>query len=189
MTRRDDLMRLLDKTIYGRRHLLAAVACLSTAATLSACQEGQRAASVVTPTAAQVAKYYDYSGDLSVDMNGNVAEVTVSVDQDEYRMGGRVWAMAAPYIFLFSSATENALRDYGGLGGVRVRIRYSDGAIVSQALLDRNELNEATWPRALHIAGLARTQGTDSPGYMRDLVRWGEDHTDFEYNPDYIKLP
>lgn len=141
------------------------------------------------PTAAQVAKYYDYAGDLSVAMNGNVAEVTVTVDQEEYRMGGRVWAMAAPYIFLFSSATQDAFQDFGGLGGVRVVIRYTEGGIVSQALLDRNALNEATWPRALNVAALARTQGTESPGYMRDLVRWGEDHTDFEYNPDYIKLP
>jgi hypothetical protein len=32
-------------------------------------------------------------------------------------------------------------------------------------------------------------QGTESPGFMRDLVRYGEEHTEFEYNPQYIQLP
>ncbi len=141
-----------------------------------------------TPRAADLQEYYEYEGELALEMSGNVAQVTVVIDRDEYRMGGRVWAMASPYIFLFSSATRTALEDYTGLGGVRVIVRYPDGSLLAQALLERSALNEMTWQRALNIAGHARNQGTDSPGYMRDLIRFGEEHTVFEYNPEHIRL-
>lgn len=143
----------------------------------------------VTPTADQVARYYEYAGDLSVEMSGNVAQVSVQIDQEEYRMGGRVWAMASPYIFLISPATRDAFNDYSGLGGVRVIVEYGDGSTVAQALLRRTELNEVTWQQALNVAARARSEGTESPGFMRDLVQWGEEHTDFQYNPEHIQLP
>lgn len=141
---------------------------------------------LVRPDAADVARYYEYAGNLGVEMSGNVAHVTVEIDREEYRMGGRVWAMASPYIFLFSPATKRAFEDYTGLGGVRVIVEYEDGGILAQALLERAEFNEVTWTRALNVAGYARRQGTESPGYMRDLIRFGEEHTDFRYNREYI---
>lgn len=144
---------------------------------------------LITPDASQIQEYYEYEGGLEVEMSGNVAQVMVEIDRDEYRMGGRVWAMASPYIFLFSSSTQEAFQDFSGLAGVRVIIRYPEEGVLAQALLERSELNEITWQRALNVAGMARTQGTESPGYMRDLVRYGEEHTDFEYNPEFIELP
>jgi hypothetical protein len=138
------------------------------------------------PTADEVAAYYDYAGDLSVEMSGNVAQVTAVIDRDEYRMGGDVWAKASPYIFLFSPATRDAFAGLPGLGGVRVIVRYPDGGMLAQALLEAGTLNSIGWERALSIAGWARSEGTERPGYMRDLIRWGEENTDFEYNPEYI---
>ena len=140
----------------------------------------------VRPDASDVWAYYEYGGNLAVEMSGNVAHVTVEIDREEYRMGGRVWAMASPYIFLFSPATQQAFRDYSGLGGVRVIVVYREGGVLAQALLERTEFNDITWPRALNVAGYARTQGTESPGYMRDLIRFGEEHTDFRYNREFI---
>ena len=141
---------------------------------------------LVRPDASDVRAYYEYGGGLEVEMSGNVAHVTVEIDREEYRMGGRVWAMASPYIFLFSPATRQAFRDFSGLGGVRVIVVYADGGVLAQALLERAEFNELTWPRALNVAAYARTEGTQSPGYMRDLVRFGEEHTDFQYNREFI---
>jgi len=152
-----------------------------------ACEGG--GAPAATPTASEIQPYYEYEGELSVEMSGNVARVAVVIGRDEYRMGGRVWAMASPYIFLFSAATQRVFQDFPGLGGVRVIVQYPDGSILAQALLGRGELSDVTWQRALNIAGNARTQGTESPGFMRDLVRYGEEHTEFEYNPQYIQLP
>ena len=159
----------------------------SLASAIVGCQADQ--VSLVTPDATDVREYYEYGGELDVAMSGNVAQVTVAIDRDEYRMGGRVWAMASPYIFLFSPATKQVFEDYTGLGGVRVIVRYEDDSVLAEALLERGEMSEATWLRALNVAGHARNEGTQSPGFMRDLVRWGEDHTDFRYNREFIELP
>ena len=138
------------------------------------------------PSAEEVASHYTFEGDLEVEMSGNVAQISVTIDGEQFRMGGELWARAAPYVFLFSPATRDAFETHAGLGGVRVIVNYHNGAMVGQALLERSTLNSVGWDRALNVAGRARTQGTQSPGYMRDLVSWGEDHTDFQYNPEYI---
>jgi hypothetical protein len=138
------------------------------------------------PAARDVASLYAYEGGLDVEMSGNVARISVGIDREQYLRGGGLWAKASPYIFLFSSSTREAFQTHEGLGGVRVIVRYEDGTLVAQALLERATLNSVGWDRALNIAGLARTEGTESPGYMRDLVNWGEDHTDFQYNPENV---
>ena len=139
------------------------------------------------PTAADVAAHYEYAGDLSVEISGNVAQITVRIDREAYRMGGEVWARGSPFIFLFSPATAAAFEEHPGLGGVRVIVRYEDDdTMLAQALLERGALTPGRWREALQVAAQARSEGTERPGYMRDLVRWGEDYTDFEYNPEYI---
>jgi hypothetical protein len=140
------------------------------------------------PSAAQLAPYYEYGGDLRVEMSGNVAQVHVVIDRDEYLAGGEVWAKASPYIFILSPGTRQAFTEFPGLGGVRVIVRYGDGTLLAQALLERGTLNPGAWTRALNVAAQARSEGTQRPGYMRDLVRVGEDHTTFEYNPEYITV-
>lgn len=141
------------------------------------------------PAAEEVRGYYEYAGELSVGMSGNVAQVSVVFDPDEYVRGGDLWAKAFPYIFLFSPATRDALSDHRGLGGVRVISLHPNGDTIAQALLERGTLTELTWRRAINVAGQARRMGTERPARMQDLVEWGEDHTTFEYNPDHISRP
>ena len=102
-------------------------------------------------------------------------------------MGGSLWAKVGPYIYLFSDETETLLRDYPGLSGVRVITRTGrNDAEVARAFLRRDSLNELTWRRARNIAGKARTEGTRRPVRLEDLVEWGQDHTDFEYNQEFV---
>lgn len=138
------------------------------------------------PSAAEVERHYDYAGELSVEISGNVAQVSVVVDPEEYARGGDLWAKAFPYIFLFSPATRDAFREHPGLAGIRVMVLHPNGDLMSQALLERGTLTGRGWQMAFQVAGDARREGTERPGLMHDLVRWGEDRTEFQYNPDYI---
>lgn len=141
------------------------------------------------PSAEEVATYFEYAGGVSVEISGNVAQVSVTIDPAEYARGGSLWAKSFPYLFLFSPGTRDAFREHPGLAGVRVMIFHPGGDIVAQALLERTELTEGLWRRALNVAGRARQEGTARPGLMSELVHFGEDHTDHQYNPDYIANP
>ncbi len=73
------------------------------------------------------------------------------------------------------------------MSGVRVITRTHDDTEVARAFLHRESLNELTWRRAKNIAGKARVEGTRRPVLLEELVEWGEDHTDFEYNKEFIR--
>ncbi len=141
------------------------------------------------PAAAEIEPHYVWEGPVNVEMSGNVAQVSVTVDPGDFARGGDLWAKAFPYIFIFSPGTQAAFDENPGLGGVRVLVRHPNGDVVSQALLSREVLTDLTWNRALNISKEAREHGTERPARMQDLVRWGEDHTEFEYNPTYIDNP
>ncbi len=141
------------------------------------------------PPASEIATYYVWEGGVTAEISGNVAQVSVTIDPEQYRRGGDLWAKAFPYLFIFSPATRDALSDHPGLGGVRVTARHPNGDAIATAMLSRGTLTPGNWNRALSIARDARQEGTERPGRVQDLVRWGEDHTDFEYNPDYIRNP
>lgn len=139
------------------------------------------------PTAEEMAGYFSFSGgEIDVTMSGNVARVTVTLDPESYRAGGTTWARAIPYLFLFTVSTRDAFREHPGLGGVRVRTRHPGGDIMAEALLERGALSDRNWTRAINQAGEARQEATQRPGLMMNVIRWGEDHTDFQYNPEYI---
>jgi hypothetical protein len=147
------------------------------------CEEGD----LSLPSEAQAEAHYATSSDLSVRLTGNVVEVTVDQPVRQVRRGGSLWAKVGPYIYLFTDETESLLREYPGLAGVRVITRTdSDKAEVARAFLHRDSLNELTWRRARNIAGRARTEGTRRPVLLEELVRWGEDHTEFGYNEGFI---
>ncbi len=139
------------------------------------------------PSSSEVEKAYTYGGGLSATMHGNVAEITIVQADRQLRRGGTLWAKVGPFILLFSKETEALFRDYPGLAGVRAVTVTPDGAEVARALLARDALNDLTWRRALNIAGLARRDGTRRPTLLEDLVEWGEDHTEFEYNPRFSR--
>ncbi len=150
---------------------------------LGSCEEPD----LTVPTAAQVASYYTYEGQLTTEMSGNVVEITIRQPGNQLRRGGTIWAKVGPYIFLFSSPTQQLLQDFGGLAGVRVITTAPGGTEVARSFLLRDELNDLTWRRALNIGGVARRDGTEQPSKLEDLVRWGEDHTEYEYNPRYVR--
>ncbi len=139
------------------------------------------------PSESEAAANYANSSDLTVHVNGNVVELSVEQPIGQVRRGGSLWAKVGPYIYLFSDETETLLRDYPGLSGVRVITRTGrNDAEVARAFLHRDSLNELTWRRARNIAGKARTEGTRSPVRLEELVEWGQDHTEFEYNQEFV---
>jgi hypothetical protein len=139
------------------------------------------------PSASAVEDEFQYGGSLSAAVNGNVVEVTVTQPERQIRRGGTLWAKVGPYVLLFSEDTENLFRNYPGLAGVRVVTTLPGGEEVARALLPRDNLNDLTWRRALNISGLARRDGTRRPTLLEDLVRWGEDHTEYTYNPRFTR--
>lgn len=149
----------------------------------SACEERD----LTVPTADEVEEAFTYQGALSVSMSGNVAVVTVTQPERQIRRGGTLWAKVGPYVVLFSQEAEGLFRNYPGLAGIRVVTKVPGGTEVARALLPRDGLNDLTWRRALNIAGLARRDGTRRPTLLEDLVNWGEDHTEYEYNPRFTR--
>lgn len=139
------------------------------------------------PTSGEVEDAYLYPGGLEARMRGNVAEVTITQAARDLRRGGTLWAKVGPYVLLFSEETEGLFTGFPGLAGVRVVTVSSDGNEVARALLARDSLNGITWRRAIHIAGLARRDGTRRPSLLEELVEWGEDHTEFTYSPRYSR--
>ena len=134
-----------------------------------------------------VETFYTSEHPLSVEMSGNVAEVTVFQPSAQLRRGGPIWAKLGPYVYLFTESTRDLFASYGGLAGVRVVTRSPDGTEVARALLERDELNDVTWRRALNIAGRARLEGTERIALLEDLIEWGEDHTTFQYGEAWTR--
>jgi hypothetical protein len=120
-------------------------------------------------------------------MSGNVAVITIVQPSRHISRGGTLWAKVGPYVLIFSKETEGLFQDYPGLAGVRAITVSSAGPEIARALLTRDELTDVKWRRALNISGLARRDGTRRPTLLEDLVEWGEEHTQFEYNPRYTK--
>ena len=139
------------------------------------------------PTESEAAAHYAHSSDLTVRVNGNVVELAVQQPIQQVRRGGSLWAKVGPYIYLFSEQTEALLREYPGLSGVRVITHTHDDTEVARAFLHRDSLNELTWRRARNIAGKARMEGTRRPVLLEDLVQWGQDHTEFDYNKEFVR--
>lgn len=170
-----------DRVAYtrGRAAVLVVLAALA-----AGCQE---MAEPSLPTPEQIAAYYEYEGGVRAQLNGNVAEITIAQPSAQLRRGGTLWAKVGPYVLLFSQQTRELFQDHPGLQGVRVITTVAGGPEVARALLPRNELTDVLWRRGLNIAGRARLEGTDKPALLDALVRWGEDHTQYQYNERYTK--
>ncbi len=153
------------------------------ALSLGACEESD----LTVPTQAQAQAYFAETPGITVEVGGNVVTVNVNQPFQQLRRGGALWARVGPYVYLFSTSTEQLFSDFGGLAGVRVITRTgSRQERVATALLARNGLNEVTWRRARNIAGHARLEGTKRPSLLEALVQWGEDHTEFEYSARWV---
>jgi hypothetical protein len=169
------------KPVVARRALLA-VLLLALGVSVG-CEDPD----LSVPSSAQVEAAYTYGGGLSARLSGNVAEITIVQADRQLRRGGTLWAKVGPFIILFTKETRALFQDYPGLAGVRVVTVTPNGSEVARALLPREALNDLTWRRALNIAGLARRDGTRKPTLLEDLVQWGEDHTEYAYNPVFTR--
>jgi hypothetical protein len=129
--------------------------------------------------------YAEHGITTEIRYSGNVLELVVEQPADQLRRGGPLWARVGPYIYLFSPATRALFDNYDALAGVRV-ITVTDGTEVARALLVRDALNEISWRTARGLLGEALAQGTERPSTMDRLVRFGEQHAQFEYNPTFV---
>ena len=148
----------------------------------AACMEQPELA---VPTPEQVETYYASVTELSAEINGNVAAITVVQSANQLRRGGTLWARVGPYIYLFTEETHRLFEDFPGLAAVRVSTQTAGGVPVASALLTRDELSGVLWRRSLNIAGQARRDGTERPALLEDLIEWGEEHTEHEYSERY----
>jgi hypothetical protein len=138
------------------------------------------------PDLQEVAELYAERG-LTAEFrySGNVVEMVIQQPGDQLRRGGALWARVGPYIYLLSPGTRELFERYPAVAGVRA-ITMAGDAEVARALLVREGLNDYNWRRALAILGEALDQGTARPVTMDRLVQFGEQHTEFEYNPQYV---
>lgn len=137
------------------------------------------------PTGPEIEDMYGSGAEVS--LNGNVIDVRVVQEDRHLERGGVLWAKVGPYIYLFSPQTRDVFQEYNGVAAVRVRTFTEEGDRIAEAMLRRDELNSITWREARALIGRARTEGTEKPGYLEDLVSYGEDHTSYEYNPRYVE--
>lgn len=161
----------------GRRLLVGLLAALLAAG----CQSESRDADLPGPSTLEGL----YGDRASASLNGNVVDVRVRQDSDDLRRGGPLWARVGPYIYLFSPQTQEIFTRHSGVAAVRVRTVAGDDTWVAEATLHRDALNAITWKDAVRTVARARNQGTDKPGYLEDLVEFGEDRTEHRYNDTY----
>lgn len=138
------------------------------------------------PSSDQVRERYTSQWRMEAGISGNIAVLRVYQPYDQIRRGGELWAKVGPYIFLFSPETRGLFDDFGGLAAVRVVTLTPGEEEIARATLKRTTLNGITWRRALNISGKARTRATERPSLLSALIRWGEDHTTYEYNDSVI---
>jgi hypothetical protein len=122
----------------------------------------------------------------TVTLDGNIVHLRVEQDVEHLRRGGTLWARVGPYIFLFSPATKRILETWPGIAAVRVVTVLPDGTEIARATVAQGALREGEWRRSHNLLGHALQSGTEKPRHIDDLVRWGEQHTKYRYNPRFI---
>lgn len=130
-----------------------------------------------------------YGPRAEVSLNGNVVDVRVEQDASDLSRGGELWAKVGPYIYLLSPQTREIFGEYGGVAAVRVRTAIRGEGRVAEAMLVRDTLTSITWREAIRRVAKARQEGTENPGHLEALVRFGEDYARYEYEPRYLSRP
>jgi hypothetical protein len=172
-------------TLRGRTAASALALPLAVAMTTGACREP---VDLTLPSDEAAADYFASSSVRDVELNGNVAVVTVVQRSADLRRGGRLWAKMGPYIHIFSPATQELLRDHPGLAGVRVRTVTSSDTEIASVLLERTTLNNITWKTArAHVAHALTDRGAEQVRSVERLVEYGERRTTYEYNPTFLR--
>ena len=65
-------------------------------------------------------------------------------------------------------------------------VEDASGEEVARATLARDRLSDVRWRRSLNILGHALQQGRENPRRLEELTEWGEEHTEFRYNPEFV---
>jgi len=131
------------------------------------------------------AVYSEHPSLTDVRLSGNVVELTFGADRRSLRRGGSLWARAGLFVQLLSPATRDLLTEWEGVAAVRA-VSVVNGQEIGRATLLRDELSEIHWRRTLNLLGHALRDGTQRPSRLQELAEWGEEHTEYEYNPDFV---
>lgn len=143
---------------------------------------------LLVPSAEEAAEFYEnFDGITTVELSGNVVVLHVEQPVSQLRRGGSLWAKVGPYIYLLSPSTKELLETYAGVAAVRVITHTARNEEVARAMLLRDGMSDYQWQRSQHLLGLALREGTKTPARLTDLVRWGEQYTEFNYSPAYVK--
>ncbi|MEJ2502730.1 MAG: hypothetical protein P8177_05340 [Gemmatimonadota bacterium] len=170
------------------RALAGVMACVFVSGACDQVRDYLDAESPEPPAAEDVAPYYgQHRGVKAVELNGNVVELRVEQPYQQLDRGGSLWARVGPYVTLLTPSTRSVFNDFPGVAGVRVITELPDGDEVARAMLTRTELSDVLWRRTLNILGHALQDGRENPRRLEELTEWGEEHTEFRYNPDYVR--
>lgn len=129
-----------------------------------------------------------YGEAVEAEISGNLVRLHVPMPSG-FERGGTLWARSGPYFYLFTTATRDLLTAYPDVAAVEVVASTAEGEEVARARLLRSTLNAITWPHAIAYASQAQAEGTASPRFVDRLVRYGEDNTEYEYDPDFVPPP
>jgi hypothetical protein len=164
----------------GRLAPGAAVLLLLLALLAGGCGGAERSERLPEPEAAAER----YSADARGELRGNLLQIELTVDPQTLR-GGPIWARSGPYFYLFSPPTQELFAEFADLAAIRVVTAIPDGTEVARAELRRDALNEVRWREALFRSAVAQRDGTERPRALEELRYFGEDHTEFRYNPEF----
>lgn len=168
-------------------YLAGVLACIVAVAACDDVQAYLDRSEPTPPVAEDIAAYYaPHRGVDSVRMSGNVAVLHVEQPYDQLDRGGSLWARVGPFVYLMTPSTRAAFTDHPGLAAVRVVTYLPNGREVARAMLRRDALSDVLWRRTLNILGHALDAGRENPRRLEELTEWGERHTEFRYNPDYV---
>ena len=167
-------------------HLLGALA-FAAATTTAGCDAIGGRGETPLPAADSLEAIYERHGMRgAVSLDGSTVEFLATQDPDQLRRGGTLWARVGPYIYLFTPATREVFDTWSSVGAVRVVTQTPDGREVARATLRNGRLSDVLWRRSLNLLGRALQEGTERPRRLEDLVRWGEEYTEFRYDPTYV---
>lgn len=160
-----------------------AVLMLALLTALTGCRLGDQRDPQLPDPAEAAARY---GSGAEAEIRGNVLEVRVEMPQAVVRQGGVIWARSGPYFYLFSPPTRELFTEYPDLAAVRVVTSTSEGEEIARATLLRDALSEIRWRQGLALSARAQQQGTERPRMLEELTYFGEEWTEFQYNPEYV---
>lgn len=123
---------------------------------------------------------------LELSIDGNIVQMRVQQPIRQILRGGSLWARVGPYVYLLSPGVQTLFEEHRAVAGVRVTTVLPHGEEVAWAMLRRDALSDINWRRAHNLLGLALQSGSEQPRRLEELRIWGEQHTEYWYNPAYI---